>query len=77
VGKHGVCWKRAKTGAHRFNLEDFMAWLWLAEGFAPASGLNVNPDWLDWFMGFPIGWTACALEETPSSPPLVNTLEAG
>ena len=74
MGKHGVCWKRARTGEHRFNIEDFLAWLMLAEGYAPASGLNVNPDWLDWFMGFPIGWTASAAAATPSSPTSASTL---
>jgi hypothetical protein len=24
------------------------------------SGGQVNPKWKDWFMGFPIGWTAIA-----------------
>ncbi len=27
----------------------------------------LNPPWVEWLMGFPIGWTACAPSVTPSS----------
>lgn len=31
--------------------------------------LTLNPEFVEWLMGFPIGWTACEPSETPSSPP--------
>lgn len=30
-----------------------------------AIGGPLNPDWCEWFMGFPIGWTASSALETP------------
>lgn len=32
------------------------------------SGGALNPTWVEWLMGFPTAWTACAASETPSSP---------
>ena len=29
-------------------------------------GGPLNPDWIEWLMGFPPGWTACAPSATPS-----------
>lgn len=29
------------------------------------SGGALNPTWVEWLMGFPTGWTACAASETP------------
>lgn len=29
---------------------------------------KLNPAWVEWLMGFPIGWTDCELSETASSP---------
>jgi hypothetical protein len=28
----------------------------------------LNPTWVEWLMGFPLGWTDCAASGTPSSP---------
>lgn len=28
----------------------------------------LNPSWVEWLMGFPIGWTGCGDSETPSCP---------
>lgn len=33
-----------------------------------AVGGALNPPWVEWLMGFPIGWTALEPSETPSSP---------
>lgn len=32
------------------------------------AGGPLNPTWLEWYQGFPAGWTALACWETPSSP---------
>jgi hypothetical protein len=32
----------------------------------PAGG-KLNPTWVEWLMGFPLGWTACAASGMPSS----------
>lgn len=32
-----------------------------------ATGGKLNPTWVEWLMGFPLGWTASALSETPLS----------
>ena len=33
---------------------------------SPSSG-QLNPNWVEWLMGFPLGWTVCDASETPSS----------
>lgn len=29
------------------------------------AGGSLNPEWVEWLQGFPIGWTDCAASETP------------
>jgi hypothetical protein len=67
MGTHGICWKRAKSGEHKSNLEDYLGMLWLRDGYPQTSGLNVSPDWCDWFMGYPIGHTDLRLSGTAFS----------
>ncbi len=55
TGKHGIAWCRAHSGAHRSQLEDLLGMQHLKAGNPQVSGLNVNPDWQDWLMGWPIG----------------------
>lgn len=31
------------------------------------TGGQLNPTWVEWLMGFPLGWTACMASVTPSS----------
>ena len=57
MGKHGVAWCRARIGEHRHNLEDFLAVQWLEEGNSETPGLNANPEYVEWLMGFPSRWT--------------------
>lgn len=35
----------------------------------------LNPTWVEWLMGYPLGWTALEDSETPLSPKLQNGLE--
>jgi len=57
TGKHGIAWCRAESGEHRHNLEDWLGTLWLKEGNQRIAGMNVNPTWAEWLMGWPLGWT--------------------
>lgn len=77
MGDHMICWKRAENGQHRCNLEDFIAWLWLRiPGNTRTRGLDVNPDWIDWFGGFPERWTDLRELETASIQQQPNGLAA-
>lgn len=57
-GEHGTGGPDLRTAVHRAN--------------QPAPGLRtpgrLNPRWVEWLMGFPVGWVNCAPSETPSSP---------
>ncbi len=64
MGKRMICWKRAKSGDHHFQLEDFLAWMYLADGGAVISGLQASPLLCLTMMGFPECWLESA---TPSS----------
>jgi hypothetical protein len=57
VGTHGICWKRAKSGDHRSQIEDYLAWLSLNHGGQVVSGRTVNADFQDWLMVWPTAWT--------------------
>jgi hypothetical protein len=52
-----------KPGSEHHGGTTLTDWLWINEerGFA-------NPQFVEWLMGFPLGWTDCAVSETPSSP---------
>ena len=39
-------------------------------------GGYLNPTWVEWLMGFPLGWTALNPSETPSSPKSPNSSDA-
>ena len=43
----------------------------------PTTGGQLNPTWVEWLMGFPLGWTACDASATPSSPSAPRSSGAG
>lgn len=57
VGTHGICWKRAKDGNHRSQIEDYLGWLSLEHGGQVTSGRTVNAEFQDWLMEWPSQWT--------------------
>jgi hypothetical protein len=44
-------------------------------GASVKGGGQLNPSWVEWLMGFPIGWTALNASATPSSRPLSSGSE--
>jgi hypothetical protein len=38
-----------------------------------AIGGALNPTWVEWLMGFPLGWTDCGASATPSSRKFRNS----
>ena len=57
MGSHGIAWCRARTGEHRHNLEDWLAYQHILSGGLETPGLNVNPSYAEWLMKWPTGWT--------------------
>ena len=48
-------WDRVESGEHKCNLEDYVA---IQEGITRGSGKwSLNPEWCEWLMGWPVGWT--------------------
>ena len=72
--------ERRLQGSHQFNLHKYIALFptptvtWnnnrkgsspkAGDGLATAVGGKLNPMWVEWLMGFPIGWTGCDASET-------------
>ncbi len=73
MGSHGIAWARAESGNHRSQLEDYLAWMHIQGGGQRVSGWLVNPEWIDWLMGFPGKWTDLEVSATPSSQPPQST----
>ena len=48
---------QGSTGHSGTTLSD-VAWM---------AGGSLNPTWVEWLMGFPLGWTDCEVSATPSS----------
>lgn len=63
-GKHGL----ARNGVIQTDTLDRA--VWQAEP-GPNNG-SLNPPWVEWLMGFPLGWTDCEDLETPSCPKSQN-----
>lgn len=54
-------WTREKRGAHAG--DDLVTAVYKQEGLK--SGGSLNPTWVEWLQGFPLGWTDCDVSETP------------
>ncbi len=52
--------------SQRSNLKDALRYR-QSEAGEPTTG-SLNPTWVEWLMGFPLGWTDCEHSETRSSP---------
>ena len=60
IYKNRKWWTRKRSYQ---NLEE----LPMKPGFEWLNGKPINPQWLEWHMGYPIGWTELEAPETPSS----------
>lgn len=60
-------WKNAVV-RHREKSMQVMFGGALATSDPSLIGGRLNPTWVEWLMGFPIGWSALEDSETPSSP---------
>jgi len=61
MGTHTVCWRRAESGDHRSQLEDYLASLYLAAGGHRIVGANVDPLLCATMMGYPRSWLDSAM----------------
>jgi hypothetical protein len=43
----------------------------------PTAGGQLNPTWVEWLMGFPLGWTDCEHLATPSFRKSLKSSDAG
>lgn len=66
MGGHMVCWSRAESGEHRSQLEDYLAWLFLAAGGKRMEGANVCPRLCATIMGYPAHWLDSAMQSSPN-----------
>jgi hypothetical protein len=58
--------RRLESGEYKSRLEEAVALRTEEPG-------RLNPAWVEWLMGFPIGWTDLGPSETPSSPQSQST----
>jgi hypothetical protein len=68
MGDHMIAWSRAEKGEHRSQLEDFLAWMWLADGGQRERALNVCPSLCGTIMGYPRSWLDTAMPLCRKSP---------
>jgi hypothetical protein len=55
-------WKSGASNLHNKNCRPLNEVVFKSEGGGP-----LNPTWVEWLMGFPLGWTESSPSETPSS----------
>jgi len=48
---------RVRDRNHNYNIEDWCHILLVHAGWNEATGLKMNPEWLEWWMGFPPQYT--------------------
>ena len=78
MGHHGIAWCRTrKAGDHKWNLEDYLGWLFSTTHNYEASGYHANPRWIEWLLGFPIGYVNWNDWATPSSPRSLSGSDEG
>lgn len=68
LGTNGICWSRAESGDHKYQLEDFLAHLYVRAGGNRISGLQIHPSFCEKMMRWPVGWSALRLSETGKTP---------
>jgi DNA (cytosine-5)-methyltransferase 1 len=47
------------------------------ENLRTAAGGSLNPTWVEWLMGFPLGWTDCEHLATPSFRKSLKSSDGG
>lgn len=58
MGTHGISWSRAEQGNHKFNLEDYLAYLYVRSGGKHVRGMCVSASFAALMMGWPQKWTS-------------------
>ena len=62
-------WPTPQTGSHNEAAHNAMSGDWKTKfcevAQIPTTG-QLNPNWVEWLMGFPVGWTDLSASETPS-----------
>lgn len=53
--------------SQRIAVEQYAARMWPTPNLQDQIGGSLNPTWVEWLMGFPLGWTVCDALATPSS----------
>jgi len=67
----GASRNRVRERNHNYNIEDWIHILLVKAGWSETTGLKMNPEWLEWWMGFPHQWTSIEGQkdvETQSTP---------
>lgn len=64
---------RVQDRNHNYNIEDWCHILLVKAGWSETTGLKMNPEWLEWWMGFPHQWT---LIEGPKDAETQSTQES-
>jgi hypothetical protein len=67
----------AQTGPGGRDRTDQLARRVYAREQTPASGGQLNPAWVEWLMGFPLGWTDCEHLGTPSFRKSLKSSDGG
>lgn len=55
---HGIAWGRAERGDHKYNIEDYLAYLYVNAGGQRVRGMSVSASFAALIMGWPQRWTS-------------------